>query len=124
MCCHRGSGTIGFDHAVIDSRNGHFRLHDVKSGALVRRFFPKEPNPTLIRQAAFGEGGSIVVTGGCRGVVHLFDTETGRRLYGLRHADNDHGVRTIIVSSIDHLRPRSWLMSPERHTGMTTAVSL
>ena len=70
---------------LIDNVTDGLSLHSVETGHLIRSF-PTKPSVPKSKDVAFGEKGAIVVGGGDRGSVYVFDRKQGIQLQKLQHA--------------------------------------
>ena len=80
---------------LIDNVTDGLSLHSVETGHLIRSFPTKLSIPKS-KDVAFGEKGTIVVGGGDRGSVYVFDHKQGTRLQKLQHA-HEGMVQSIAV---------------------------
>ena len=80
---------------LIDNVTDGLSLHSVETGHLIRSF-PTKPSIPKSKDVAFGEKGTIVVGGGDRGSVYVFDRKQGTQLQKLQHA-REGMVQSIAV---------------------------
>ena len=70
---------------LIDNVTNGLSLHSVETGHLIQSF-PTKLSVPKSKDVAFGERGAIVVGGGDRGSVYVFDRKQGTQLQKLQHA--------------------------------------
>jgi hypothetical protein len=82
---------------VVDNATNGFDIHNLDDGTLMTTFETGQPIQRRPKQVAFAEGSKLVVCGSDRGVVYLFDRQSGALVGQLKHA-KDGLVQTIAVS--------------------------
>ena len=88
------------DEVVICNGGDIFNLHDLRSGSVLRSFKCRKGSNVAARpvQVVCAEKRASIVTGGCNGIISVFDRSTGRLEQELRHSRKGH-VQTITVSA-------------------------
>ncbi|KAG9315643.1 WD40-repeat-containing domain protein [Chiua virens] len=90
-------GAVALDRSggyfVVDNAVSGFGLHRLDDGVCVRSYDTK-PTKTYPKQVAFAEQERVIIGGGEKGMVHIFDKTTGSLVQTLSHS---HGglVQTI-----------------------------
>jgi hypothetical protein len=81
---------------VVDNAVNWFSLHRLEDGACVQSYETK-PTTAYPKQVTFAEEGKMVIGGGENGIVHVFDTGTGKLVQSLKHSKVGR-AQTVTVS--------------------------
>lgn len=83
---------------IIDNATDGFSLHDTESGNIIRSFATK-PTRSYPKQVALADRECLVVGGGERGTIHVFEKSTGEKLQELQHGRSGM-VQAVTVGCI------------------------